>query len=90
MKQNVDLFVEKDAELGKTNTIIISIDTGINSLIKLRPYRTPFAKYPIVDRAVNEMLAANIMCPSRSPWSFPIVGVDKKDGTKRFCTDLES
>ena len=34
------------------------------------------------------MLAANIICPSRSPWNFPIMLVDKKDGTKRFCTDF--
>ena len=34
------------------------------------------------------MLAANIIQPSRPPWSFPIVVVDKKDGTKRFCTDF--
>ena len=31
------------------------------------------------------MLAANIICPSRSLWSFPKVAVDKNYGTKRFC-----
>ena len=34
------------------------------------------------------MLAANVIQPSRSPWSFPIVIVDKKDGSKRFCADF--
>ena len=34
------------------------------------------------------MLAANIIQSSRSPWSFPIVVVDKRDGSKRFCTDF--
>ena len=34
------------------------------------------------------MLAANIIHPSRSPCSFSVVVVDKKDDTKRFCTDF--
>ena len=65
MEQNLDLFAEKDTDLGKTNTIKMSIDTGNHPPIKLRPYKTPFAKYPIVDMAVNDMLAANIIHPSR-------------------------
>ena len=60
---------------------LIRIDTGIHPPIKLRPYRTPFAKNPIVDKAVNDMLAAIILHPSRSLWRFLIVVVDKKDGT---------
>ena len=56
--------------------------------IRLKPYRTPFSKRATVDKAIDDMLAANIIQPSRSPWSFPIVVVDKKDGSKRFCTDF--
>ena len=88
MKQNVDLFAEKDTDLGKTNIIMMSIDTGNHPPIKPRPYRTPFAKCQTVDKAVDDMLAANIIRPSRSPWSFPIVVVDKKNGNKRFCTEV--
>ena len=55
VKQNVDLFAEKDTDLGKTNIIMMSIDTGNHPPIKLRPYRTPFAKYQIVDKAVDDM-----------------------------------
>ena len=66
----------------------MSIDTGNHPPVKLRLYRTPLAKCPIVDKAVNDMLAANIIHPSRSPWSFPIVIADKKYGTKSYCTDL--
>ena len=74
IEQNVDLFAEKDTDLGKTNTIKMSIDTGNHPPIKLRPYRTPFAKHPIVDKVVNDMLAANIIHPSRLPWSFSYSG----------------
>ena len=34
------------------------------------------------------MLATNVIQPSRSPWSFPVVIVGKKDGSKRFFTDF--
>ena len=87
IEQNKDLFAKKDTDLGKTNRIKMSIDTANHPSVKLKPYRTPFAKHPIVDKVVNDMLAANIIHPSKSPWRFPVVVVDKKDDTKRFCTD---
>ena len=34
------------------------------------------------------MLEADVIRNSRSPWSFPVVIVDKKDGCKRFCVDF--
>ena len=66
----------------------MTIDTGNHPPIKLRLNITLFAKHPILNKAVNDMLAAIIIHPSRSPWSFPIVVVEKKDGTNRFCTDF--
>ena len=34
------------------------------------------------------MLDADVIPRSRSPWSFPVVIVDKKDGSKRVCVDF--
>ena len=68
----------------------MTIDTGNNPPIKLKPYRTPLLKRKIVDDAIDDMLQANIIRHSTSPWSFPIVVVDKKDGTKRFCVDFRA
>ena len=34
------------------------------------------------------MMNANIIRRSRSPWPFPVVIVDKKDGSKGFCVDF--
>ena len=73
---NLDLFAEKDTELGKTQTVKKKIDTGDHKPIKLKPCRTPFTKRPIVDKAIAEMLAANVIQPSRSPRNFPIVWYD--------------
>ena len=86
--KNKDLFAKTDAELGHTNTVKMKIDTGDKSPIKMKPYRTPLNKRELVDKAINEMMDANIIRRSKSPWSFPIVVVDKKDGSKRFCVDF--
>ena len=43
----------------------------------------------VIDKAIDEMLDADVIRRSRSPWSFPVVIVDKKDGSKRFCVDLK-
>ena len=54
----------------------------------MRPYWTPIKNRKVIDKAVDEMLDADVIRRSRSPWSFPVVIVDKKDGSKRFCVDF--
>ena len=54
----------------------------------MRPYRTPIKNREVIDKAINEMIDADVIRRSRSPWSFPVVIVDKKDGSKRFCVDF--
>lgn len=88
ISRNSDLFASKDSELGHTETVKMKIDTGNSEPIKLRPYRTPLNNRKVIDETVEEMLDANIIRRSRSPWSFPVVIVDKKDGSKRFCVDF--
>ena len=65
----------------------MSIDTGRHTPIKQKLYHTPLMKRKIVDDAIADMLQANRIGPSNSPWASPIVIVDKKDGSKRFCVD---
>ena len=87
IKDNIDLFAEKNTDLGCTDTITMSIDTGSHTPIKQKPYCTPLTKRKIVDDAIDDMLWASIIGPSNSPWASPIAVVDKKDGSKRFCVD---
>ena len=44
-------------------------------------------KEKIVDDAIDDVLQANIIRQSNLPWARPIVAVDKKDGSKRYCVD---
>ena len=40
-------------------------------------------------KAIDDMLAANIICQSKSPWCLPVVMVPKKDGSYGFCTEFQ-
>ena len=88
IEQNIELFTEKDTDIERTNTIKMTTDAGNHPSIELRPYETPFAKHPIKDKEVSDRLAANIIHPSRLSWSIFIMVIDKKNDTKRFCTDF--
>ena len=66
----------------------MKIDTGTADPIKLRPYSKPLNNRKIIDETIDEMLDAKVIRRSRSPWRFPVVIVDKKDGSKRFCVDF--
>jgi hypothetical protein len=72
-------------ELGSTNQVEHSIETGDARPIKRTPYRTPHALKPVVDEHIDDMLQRNIIEPSMSPWSSSIVLVQKKskDGSHR-------
>ena len=88
LKKNSDLFAKTDKEPSHTDTVRMKINTGNHPPIKLKPYRAQLNNRAIIDKAVDEMLEAKIIGRSRSEWSFPIVIVDKKDGSKRFCVDF--
>jgi hypothetical protein len=36
---------------------------------------------------LDDLLAKGFIRPSKSPWAFPVLFVEKKDGTKRLCVD---
>lgn len=88
--KNIDLFAKSDADLGRTDTVKMSIDTGDHHPIRKRPYRAPLNKRRIISQAVDEMLAAKVIERSVSPWSFPMVIVKKADGSNRPCVDYRS
>ena len=66
----------------------MQIEMGNNVPIKMKPYRTPIKNREVTDKAINEMLNADVIKRFRSPWSFPAVIVDKKDGSKRFYVEF--
>jgi transposase InsO family protein/predicted aspartyl protease len=90
VKQNIDLFAKTDIDLGHTDTVKMTINTGEHPPIKNRPYRAPLNKRKIIDKALVDMLEAKVIERSQSPWAFPLVVVKKKDGSNRMCVDFRS
>ena len=82
-----DVFADKSGTISQTNYAEHTIDVGDTKPIKLAPRRVPIAQKEIVKNEIKKMLDQNIIEPSNSPWSSPIVLVTKPDNTIRFCID---
>jgi len=41
-------------------------------------------------KLLNDMLAKDVITPSKSPWPSPVVLVQKKDGSIKFCIDCRN
>ena len=80
-------FANNYNELGSCKLKKIVIKTSASSPIFQYPYRKSMKERQAIKEEVNKMLEANIIRPSKSPWSSPVVMIPKKDGTKRFCVD---
>ena len=87
LKESTDVFALSDSELGCTDIVQHSIDTGNHAPIKQQPYRTPIVRRDQIKKMIDQMQKQGIVQPSKSSWASPIVLVPKKDGSLRFCVD---
>jgi hypothetical protein len=83
-----DVFVGPDGKIGRTNYIQhhIRIEPGTKPIVS-RPYKVNYKNREVIAEQVSDMLEKNIIQPSASPWSAPVVLVPKPDGSLRFCVD---
>ena len=81
-----DLFVSKGDPLGRTDRVKHSIRVE-GPPIRQPLRRTPRALKEVVDAETQKMLKEGVIRESNSPWSSPVVLVQKKDGSWRFCVD---
>ena len=84
-----NIFASPNGELGRTDRIRHTIDTGDARPIKQAPRRLPPCRREVIEQEIDKMLAQGIIEPSDSPWAAPIVLVSKKDGTTHFCVDYQ-
>lgn len=82
------LFVTQNEAIGIVPFMKHEIDTSNADPIRSKPYRVSLKEQHVIQDLVQEMLDADIIRPSKSHWSSPIVLVKKK-GTSdlRFCVD---
>ncbi|PNX98954.1 retrotransposon-related protein, partial [Trifolium pratense] len=58
--------------------------------VNVRPYRYPYFQKNEIERQIHTMLSTNLIQPSRSSFSSPVLLVKKKDGSWRFCVDYRA
>ena len=56
--------------------------------VRQKPYKTTIEASREIDRQVNELLKHDLIEPSVSPWSSPVILVKKPNNTHRLCIDL--
>lgn len=72
--------------IGCTNLVEHKIITDAEP-IRLRPYRYSPVVQKNIDEEIDRMLQEDIIEPSESAWSFPVLLVPKPNGKWRFCVD---
>ncbi|WVZ84311.1 hypothetical protein U9M48_031358 [Paspalum notatum var. saurae] len=74
-------------------------DRDVEFLIELLPGTAPIAKrqyrvapkeQELIKENIDELLGKGFIWPSSSPWAFPVLFVDKKDGSRRMCVDYRA
>ncbi len=82
------IFSTGITDLGKANIVQHEINLTDNTPFK-EPYRRiPPAMFEEVRQHLKEMIEADAIRPSQSPYASNVVLVRKKDGSLRFCIDF--
>ena len=88
MIESQHLFALNDLELGKTSMVKHEIKLSNPVPFKDRYRHIPPHEFEEVRNHLRDMLRVDAIRKSVSPWASPVVLVQKKDGSLRFCIDL--
>ncbi|CAG2204998.1 unnamed protein product [Mytilus edulis] len=85
-----DIFSSPDGKLGRTGIVKHSIDTGDAKPVRVPPRRIPLGQKQVIETEIDKMLKNDVIEPSNSAWSSPVLLVTKKDNSVRFCVDFRA
>jgi len=85
-----DCFVGGKYGLGNTSIEEHTITTQCSKPVKTPVRLLPLSKRKVADELIKELLEKDLIEPSTSPWSSPVVIVKKKDGSHRLCIDYRA
>ncbi|GET53867.1 retroviral-like aspartic protease 1 [Rhizophagus irregularis DAOM 181602=DAOM 197198] len=88
VKEYEDICIYGDKKISKTNIVKCNIWLKDKTPINQKAYRESTENREIIKREIDKMLKEEIIQESCSPWSSPVVIVNKKTGDKRFCIDF--
>ena len=75
-------FAKDETSIGTAPLTRMTIDTGNSDSVSQRPYPIAMKNYQWVKEEIEKLLAAKVICSSRSSSSPPIIIVPKGDGGK--------
>lgn len=90
LERSKNCFATSLKDLGTCKVKKYKLTTTTEQPIFLHPYRKSYKERQLIKEEINEMLEAKIIRPSSSPWSSPVILVNKPDGSIRFCTDFRA
>ena len=83
-------FTQDETSIGMTPLTSMSIDTGTADPVSQKPYPIAMKHYDWVKNEIEKLLAAKVICSSRSSWSAPIIVVPKGDRGKCLVIDYRA
>lgn len=87
LNRYANVFLAHDGDLGCTNLVSHDIPLIDDTPVWQRYRRIPPSEYEVVKMHINQLLSAQVIRESSSPYASPIVLVRKKDGSLRLCVD---
>ncbi|KAK6017328.1 hypothetical protein OSTOST_17153, partial [Ostertagia ostertagi] len=83
IRQYPDTFSISDRELTQTDLVKMTIDTGDCAPIRMKARPVPLGLRSKLKELLADLLERKVIEHSKSEWAFPIVLVEKKDGSIR-------
>lgn len=80
-------LLSRDGKLGRTNKFVYHIDTGDAKPIKQRQYLLSPYMLSHLNKELDRMIELDVVEPSSSEWSSPVLLVKKTNGDFRLCFD---
>uniref|UniRef100_A0A7E4ZSG0 Reverse transcriptase domain-containing protein n=1 Tax=Panagrellus redivivus TaxID=6233 RepID=A0A7E4ZSG0_PANRE len=87
LDEYASVFAVYENEHGRTDLVTHTIDTHESAPIKIPNRPVPIPLKEKVWTAIKELIEAEVVEESLSPWSSPVVLAKKKDGELRICVD---
>ena len=84
---HADVLASSTADLGRTNKLRLHIDTGSSPPIRQPVRRVSPHRREEVKQLLSWMLDQGVIEPSSNPLASPVVLVQKKDGSIKFCVE---
>ena len=89
-----EVFSKSSEDIGRTNLIMMDINTGDHLSICQKPYTLVLKHYKRVQKEVEHLERTGIITRSVSPWASPIVIVPKKSAPdeplrRKMCIDFQ-